>query len=314
MHIVGFHSRALCYRGTTVALYDYAKANEDTCGNVSIIFTKRNHHQTDQEVVVKFQARFTVVFYDEWTEVETYIRNLEITHMYCIKAGPNDSDMTTQVPNIIHAIFECSQLHGIYAFVSQSLATKYNVKWLPHIITPLQYTGGKQFRKSLNIPEDAYVYGRYGGYSEFSVEYVKEVIREDLDKHSNVYFLMCNTDKFITHPRCIFIDKIIDLKKKGTFIDACDAMIHARVDGETFGLSIAEFALGEKMVLTTPAVQGDDNEHIYHLRNRGIVFRNKEELRDVLWKYPHNVPDTPNPYRDFTEEKVMDIFWDLFKN
>ena len=64
------------------------------------------------------------------------------------------------------------------------------------------YTLG--FRKSLNIPENAVVFGRYGGYDQFDYPWVKDTIKTIVEQHSNIYFLFLNTAKFIDHPKVLF--------------------------------------------------------------------------------------------------------------
>ena len=55
------------------------------------------------------------------------------------------------------------------------------------------------------------------------------------------YFLFMNTPEFYIHPRVIYLSPETNLQKKADFILACDAMLHARSLGESFGLSVAEF-------------------------------------------------------------------------
>jgi glycosyltransferase involved in cell wall biosynthesis len=51
-----------------------------------------------------------------------------------------------------------------------------------------------------------------------------------------------------THPFCeprpniIHLPASSDCDTKSRFIRSCDAMLHARYDGETFGLAVAEFS------------------------------------------------------------------------
>jgi len=318
-HLIGgFHQRHLCLRGTTVALFDYARAWENSCDGVSIIFTKSSHPEHNSEVIKKFQARFTVVFYDNFSEVDDWVKRLLIDFLYTIKAGFNDGDISSIVPTIVHAVFDCYQPHGLYTFVSSEIAKKYNGTWLPHLISELPYQDGDKLRELLKIPSEAFVYGRYGGKDTFSIPFVKELIIEEIDKHPEFFFLFVNTDKFIDHPRCIFLDCIVSLSEKGKFIDACDAMLHARADGETFGLSVGEFARSGKQVLTCPSHQ--DNEHIKHLKEQASVYNSKDELRAMLWTEEKKIFRPPVAYTDSEEKKVMEIFrevlskWEQGKN
>ena len=47
----------------------------------------------------------------------------------------------------------------------------------------------------------------------------------------------------VDHPRVLYVDTIYSEEDKDMFIRTCDAMIHARRRGESFGLSIAEFSI-----------------------------------------------------------------------
>ncbi len=403
--IVGFHEPHLCTRGTSIALYDYALANQELCSgtkvvgsdcnqiekNKSVIFYDKNNYYNDQQIVKKFKEKFIVVGYSEFKEVDDYILENNVSYLYCIKHGMKDECVSKHVPTLVHAVFEnLFSPHGIFAFVSKRLAEKHFYPWLPHIIKPLcsnheqetnilensNKTSFKEkngipssaciikplcsdtdvnsnktsfrekngipssaciiksevntlenvnsnktsFREKNNIPSSAYVYGRYGGYDTFSIEYVKDNIRRNLWKHKNVYFVFVNTEKFIEHPRVMFLEKITTDLEKREYILSCDAMIHARQDGETFGLSIAEFALLQKPILTCYAITCDDNEHIRHLtgddlsgenkNNRFVLFTEKT-TSTVLWGYPHPIPTGKLPYSEFSPENVMKIFWNL---
>ena len=87
-------------------------------------------------------------------------------------------------------------------------------------------------RNKLGIPESAIVIGRHGGNTTFDIQYVYKCIKEIVNKFENIYFLFMNTNKFYEHKRVIHLDKTIDNNKKQKFINSCDAMIHARLEGE----------------------------------------------------------------------------------
>lgn len=310
---VGFFQHHLCIRGTTVAMFDYAFANQTVSGNQSIIFYNPRHPANDPDVIKKFKSVFIVVEVSNINDVDEHILNRGISFLYIIKAGTKSNDISKHVPTLIHSVFKWDP-HGVYACVSRSIAETNKGEWLPHIINPLPYAGGNEYRQSLGIPLDAIVYGRYGGMETFSIDYVKECIVEEIHKLKNVYFLFCNTNKFIEHPRVIHVNKLVTEKEKGTFIDACNYMIHARMDGETFGLAVAEFAMGGKLVITSPAVVGQDNEHIHHLGNKTLIYTDKNQLRNVLQKTSKEVIKPafgPLSYDNFTPENVMKVFWNL---
>lgn len=306
---VGFLQKHLCERGTTIALYDYAVANEEVCDNISIIFYQSSNSLNVPDVVEKFKKRFIVIEYVSWKDIEKHIDKLGLDYLYVIKYGFKDESITTKIPCLIHSVFTWDP-HGNYASVSHRIAHENKGEWLPHIVKPLptSLNGKKAFRKRYNIPDSAYVYGRHGGKDTFSIEYTKEAIREEIDSHPNVWFVFVNTNKFIEHPRVLFLPKIIDDLDKGDFINACDAMIHGRLEGETFGLAIAEFISLGKPVLSCPAIITNDNEHLYLGKDWVKVYHSKKELNQLLWNTPVLVPITENPYLEYSPENVMRKF------
>ena len=318
MKIAGFVSPHLCLRGTTTALYDYACANEDICGNLSVIFYNPTHPANSPEIIEKFRVRFTLVEYRHFSEIERKIPELGIDYLYVIKYGTKNLEVSALVPTLVHSVFVYDP-HGIYACVSKSIADKHGGKWLPHIVNPLP-KGRDDFRQKHGIPAHAYLYGRYGGADTFSIDYLREIIRTEIDLHPDFYFAFVNTNKFIEHPRVLFLPPLTTPEEKGSFVSGCDAMIHGRLEGETFGLAIAEFCLAGKPVVTCPAITTEDNEHLRFLTGStspiedtsfGIVYRNREECSRKLWtRHPPCSRDN-NPYSQFNPESVMKIFWEL---
>ena len=66
----------------------------------------------------------------------------------------------------------------------------------------------------------------------------------------------------------IFLTGSWDLQYKSNFIESCDAMLHARSNGETFGYSVAEFSMKNKPVITYK--NSPEKSHIDILKERGI--------------------------------------------
>jgi hypothetical protein len=48
-------------------------------------------------------------------------------------------------------------------------------------------TSEETLRKELNIPIDAIVLGRYGGFNEFNIEFVHKAISDFLDINNDIY-------------------------------------------------------------------------------------------------------------------------------
>jgi len=72
-----------------------------------------------------------------------------------------------------------------------------------------------------------------------------------------------------------------DINKKVEFINTCDAMIHARQMGETFGNAIAEFSIKNKPIITS---RGYDNNHLHILKDKAIIYNqnNVEEIYNIF--------------------------------
>ena len=83
---IAFHSNQLNYRGTEIALYDYAFYNQSILGNTSIIVSKTNGNHSS-EVIEKFKNDFKVLFYNTLSELETLLSEHKAEAMYAIKSG-----------------------------------------------------------------------------------------------------------------------------------------------------------------------------------------------------------------------------------
>jgi hypothetical protein len=306
---VGFLEHHLCLRGTTTALYDYACANVDVVENTSVILYQSDHPENNAEVIEKFRKRFQLLPYKNISELDSIITREGIQYLYVIKYGNIDAEISNKVPTLVHSVF-AYQPHGKYATVSAELALENKADWLPHIVNPLNVSTEKKaaFRDELKIPQNAIVYGRYGGSTTFSIQYVKECIIEEIEHLKHVWFVFAGTVPFFKHPRVIFLEGIADLDEKATFVSGCDYMLHARTDGETFGLAVAEFATAGRPVLTTHSQEY--NDHIHLLGDRAIIYNDKENLRWLFHSLSHPKPfTTPDPYAFFTPKNMMKRFW-----
>jgi hypothetical protein len=313
---IAFHDNLLTERGTSISLYDYAYQNKKCLGNESVILYDHNNPANVEEVVNKFKADFKMIPYNTWEEVDNLLMKEGCDVLYTIKAGENDGRVSTisTCKTVVHCVFHCSDPHGdVYASVSNWVP--YNdgkYPCVPHMIT-LPSTKAT-LRKDLNIPEDATVFGRYGGYYQFDLPEAHTVIEKVAKEFSNIYFIFLHTEQFCEPlPNIIHLEKIIDVSKKTKFINTCDAMIHARSDGETFGLAIAEFSIKNKPVITKNI---GHNAHQHMLGERGLWYTNETDLYQTLigtHKHRDKLSQADwNAYKDYTPEKVMKLFKQIF--
>jgi len=315
MYKIAFHSNQLGIRGTEVALYDYAHYFEKILKGKAYIISDRNK---DLVTLEKFENQFEVFLYESFNEVAGYLEENGIKHIYYIKAGDADGKLVPNVNNLIHTVFKINQPHGqYYTFISKWLSktmTGSSDNYIPHIVTLPNVK--ENYRSILDIPQDAIVIGRHGGNDQFDISFVYDAIYEVVSTHPNIYFLFLNTDRFCEeHPNIIHLEPTWDLEKKTGFINTCDAMVHARSGGESFGLSIAEFLHQDKPVLSCPLPLTDtDANHIEMLGELGKWYTTKEECIQQILSIEHK--DHRGVYKElvkeFTPENVMERFRNIF--
>lgn len=280
-----FHDNNLTLRGTSVALYDYADYNEKILGNKSIVLAKPddNLNKAKQKFLDRFETHF-----GWWSsgELDEFMLSKNASYFYSIRAGNStDGSLPLKHPSLVHAVFRVNDPHGSkYAYVSDWLARdqgydpdRYSV---PHIVTKLP-SPVYDLRKKLGISKDKIVFGCYGGSTEFNIRFVHETIEKIVNERSDIIFLFMNINSFSDqHPNIIHLPGNYNLEEKSSFISACDAMLHARHHGETFGLACAEFSMLNKPVITYSL--SSEANHIEVLGQRGIYYSNQEILYDIL--------------------------------
>lgn len=312
---IAFHDNQLCERGTTVSLYDYAYYNKHYLGNESIIMYYGNDHRNVDSVIKKFEKEFNLCPYENWNKDANIILQQEKCDiLYMQKAGGWDGKIANQnvCKSIIHCVFNTNTPHGhVYGRISNCFGDN---RWpVVNYMVNLPDVDG-DMRKELGIPEDATVFGRIGGMDQFNIPSVHKAIDKITDENSNIYFFLVNTNKFCKEKKnIIHYGKIIDLNKKVEFINSCDAMIHARQMGETFGAAVSEFSIKNKPVITC---RGHDNAHIDILKDKAIIY-NKNDMNniyDILKNFNRDEAKLKdwNAYKEYSPEKVMDSFNEIF--
>jgi len=89
-----------------------------------------------------------------------------------------------------------------------------------------------------------------------------------------------NIDRFIDHPQVIFLPGNSDPVFKSSFINTCDAMLHARGIGESFGLACGEFSMHNKPVITYSL--SPQRNHIDVLGSKAILYKGPKDLSEIL--------------------------------
>jgi hypothetical protein len=309
---IGFWSNQLCERGTTVSVYDYAYFNQTLLNNKSYIFYDRKLPGNKKEVIAKFEREFIVHETDTFSEVDDYIRKYQITHIYIIKAGNVDNKLSKFAKNCIHCVFTCGEPHGeIYSAISPWVYGN-NGKFpvVPHMIhLP---THDKNMRKELHIPENAVVFGGYGGKDNLSIPFVHVAVYNIALYNPNIFFLFANFDRFCDNlPNIIHLPMMIDLEEKTRFINTTDAMLWARIDGEVMSIAMGEFSIMNKPIICMNiGLPG----HVYLLGNKAIWYEDIDSLCKILLNFNPEIERKKewNAYMEYTPENVMQIFKEVY--
>lgn len=314
---IGLYVGQLGLRGTDQFVWTLADVCESVLSHRVVIITPQQQPQTKDVTPSSqdmFRSRFFVVFKSQRETLDDIARLYGLQLCYISKWGiPNDL-ITTAVPCIVHAMFDCCSPHGhLYVAVSEYMKAKCRASCdvLPCCIQLLPPK--KSLRQEYHIPENAFVFGRHGGYDQFDVGFVQQAVSSFSAANNNVFFLFMNTKPFINASRqIIFLQGDPDLQARSDFVWSCDAMVHGRTDGETFGLSCGEFSLANKPVLTT---YHGDLAHIHTLQPDVFPATDKEgylcNMAAVVDLAKAATPRRFDAYRRFNREALAAKFQTL---
>lgn len=317
-----WHDFQLSYRGSSLSTYNYAKYNQEILGNESVIVSTSSR-PNEMELLEKCKSLCKVVLYPEvWngndnshlrTALEKIVAEEKADVFYAQKGGENDGIMPGNCKTIAHYVFRGDQQHGdSYVAISEYLAKKHSrTDYIPYIVRNFdhRYNGG--IRYNYCIPKEDLVIGWTGGSTSFSVDFVKNSILELLEKRKDLWFVFMPNSIGISHERIRSNPISVDPHEKKLFIGTCDAMIHARRDGETFGLACAEFSAANKPVITYDGFEPwYDRAHIDMLGEKCFKYKNKQELFDIILNLDRKdiAGKDWNAYRSFNPKTVMEKF------
>ncbi len=255
---VAFHCPLVDERGVSQAIFSYAHHNERLLGNRSLVITRGG--VKEDQLLQRFHERFEVFTYTSVEEIEPYLVDQRVDLFYVLTHG-NLRKVPVYLPSrcrtAVHCVFRsCTPSGDVYACISETVNRRSGTSFpvVPHIVE--SPAGDDDLRAELGIPAEALVVGRHGGLETFNLSFVHPVVERVLGKRPDIYFVFLNTKQFRPpHPRIIHLPRAVGVRK-WAFVNSCDAMIHARRDGETFGLSIGEFSRSNKPVMTWAMPRG----------------------------------------------------------
>lgn len=314
---IAFYQPHLDIQGTGVCYYDYALYNEKILGNKSVMIYDKRDHRSHPLAEKKFKKNIEVIGIDGSEDMNMLLKefnNVNADALYIQKCGRRDDGrFIDSIPTFIHVVGLNNDPHGtVYAYVSEWLSSHCSHgqhPFVPYIVNLPEVSDN--IRSMLNIPNDAVVFGRHGGDGTFNIPFVHAAIQKFIKEREDVYFIFLNTIPFCAqHPRILHIAPFADLTSKRMFINSCDAMIHARPEGESFGAAVAEFSLCNKPVITFSGSK--ERNHIFQLGEKGIYYSNEEELINIFQNFKKQPEKNWNAYDSFTPENVMSKFKSVF--
>jgi hypothetical protein len=317
---IAFYTPHLCLRGTTTAIHDYAKYNQEILGNESIVFYDSSNEYNHETVITKFNniCQITGISGNrDMKNLDMALAKEKCDAVYVIKKGyKSDGMLPAACKSLIHVIapVPASEKHGdVWCYASNwlknSCAPNENVPVVPYMVD-LPHSVD-DMRKEYNIPNDALVFGRNGGLDTWNLSFANDVILSAINARPDVYFMFQNTNIPFEHERIKHIPSSGDMNLKTRFINSCDAMIHARQEGESFGLSCAEFSIRDKPVITWS--MSSERSHIEILGDKAHLYTTPQQMFEQIVNFTRKW-DYYNCYNDYTPERVMKNFNEIFIN
>lgn len=277
---IGFQAGTLNERGMSVALHDYARGVQEHLGHEAVVFY--NARKSAPSVVEKIGRTVRMVPVPPESDPRRVSEPLGLDFCYHIREGRAGPLNIAAERSGVHVVFRHFEPHGdVYAYVSDWLADWMSggrAPAVPHIVDLPEPEGN--MRAELGLPAEAHVVGRYGGLDQFNLPFAQKAVAEALEKRSNLHFVFVNTERFIDHPRALFLPPIVAPEEKARFIATCDAGLNAKKIGESFGLAIAEFLMQGKPVYSWAG--GMDRNHVVMTPERDWIYRTRRALVDLL--------------------------------
>lgn len=316
MKKIAFHDNSLCVRGTTTCIYNFAYWGREYLDFDPIIIYNSKDPNNDKEGYEKCSKEFEVFGYSDNSEIDKILKNQKCEYFFMKKGGSPDGIISNRCKNLVNACsgwWKPDWIHGdVYAMGSEWLSsiTGFTVPYVSDVVILPDVDG--DMREELGIPKNAFVFGRTGGAETFDIHWTKQVISKVLEDRSDIWFVFQNTQRFLTHERVVHLPKKSCEINKVKFINTCDAMIHARQIGESFGVACAEFSLRNKPIVTWDGSK--ETSHLDILGERGIYYSNAQDLYHILLNIDKDQIENIdwNMYRQFAPEPIMKKFKEVY--
>ena len=314
---IGFFVQEMNYRGITNSIFEYAHYNETILKNKSYIFFYRSSKSNKKEVIYAFKKKFKTYGIDKFETIKKINDKIKLNFIYHQVGKADDLDFSYTSQSMVHLVFPQNTYkikENIYFFISSWLSkecSNFKIPYLPYIVNYKK--NQNNLRKKLGIKNSDIVFGCHGGESSFDLPFVYKTIINISKKRKDIYFVFLNINKFCDHPNVIFLKGTYKKEYKNMFINTCDAMIHGRSIGESFGLACAEFAIKNKPILTYKFCR--DRAHMFILKNKILTYSSMSSLNNLITNFNKNKFKKFNTfklYEKFNPKAVMKSFKKIY--
>jgi hypothetical protein len=296
-------------------MLDYARLNRSVLGNESMLCLPANPDFAGNPILEKWKLEFPIVFYRNPHELGRKLRKEKAEVIYSTKPGYYDGFLVPGLKNCVHAQFLCDEFHGdIYVFLSKWMSrvmTGREDSFVPFFVPRLE--SRENLRPELGIPASAKVFGRHGGWDTFNISFVRRAVARHARHHPEDHFVFLNTSPVRgteSLANVHYLSATVDPCEKAKFLATCDAMIHARDTGETFGLAVAEFAVLGKPVITF--AHSKERAHLEMLGSYARLYENEIELSSLMENFPSAVSGQTEYSKYADPQTVMQMFQNTF--
>lgn len=296
-------------------MLDYARMNQSVLANESVICLPNNPEFANNSILKKWQGEFPVIFYQNKNDLGRKLAKEGVGVIYLTKPGPWDGFLVPGVRNCIHAQFLCDEFHGdAYAYLSPWMSrvmTGREDSYVPFFVPRLE--SATDLRSKLGIPRQSKVFGRHGGWDTFNIPFAREAVRRHAQGHPADHFVLLNTEPIRGTEKMKnvhYLPATVDSGEKAEFLATCDAMLHARWHGETFGLAVGEFAVLGKPVITFGASR--ERAHLEMLGEEGLIYQDRQGLEKILAGFSMRRQSGAGYARFADKSAVMDSFKNTF--
>lgn len=284
-----FHGNEFGERGTETSRFDYAHYFEEMACGRSYVAANKHGNMASLDV---FQARFPgrVFLVDNVTTIQSIVRDHAIDAVYTIQAGFAVEPYLQQSGALllIHGVFsgtEAGPAGAKTAVISSSVQRASGVPVVPHMVEPVGLPRRPDLRSELGIGDGAMVFCRHGGKTVFNVPIALEAVCRDAARRPDHYYVFMNTNTWHcaqSLSNIMFVPMDTSKAGKHRFLSACDACIHARQDGETFGLAVAECSNAGLPIITWAGVSLAEDFHLRVLGPLATLYATADELTQIL--------------------------------